>query len=501
MITLLTILVISMTSTSFLTGKRAADSLYNNMQFREAYEVYCDLLDNHEVKKDSDKYLTILNDLCDVCDVLGRKTELMVYLQQMLDLSIATNNDYYHSLALMMIGKRLHYEGDRVKCYDYMEQAVKLMERTNRHNKDHLLHSQLNVLSTLYHKDQNYEKALETDRYNVKITFEGTKWGSYPQVQQFDQRTALAKLAKTLITLGYVEEADAVYEQWQNVDISGYNPRDYFIVDYLSIRGRYQEAADIYNDLIEQIKAHGDTLSDIMKDAKESLAVLYEKMGDLKHSVELYQQVLVISDTLTARQTRANAQELAVLYETQENERQLADRNRWLLLLGCAVAVMALILAALYINNRIIRRKNKLMRQIVNDFTNYKENHPDVVNTEETDEDKKLFLRIDSIVDKRLLFLNPDVNREMLCNMVGIDKNQIARIIKTHSGADNLTAYLNRKRMQYAVVLMRKNPNWKIQAIADACGTPSISTFNRVFKQVYGMSPSEYAKIDYSYSH
>lgn len=131
---LLTILVISMTSTSFLTGKRAADSLYNNMQFREAYEVYCDLLDNHEVKKDSDKYLTILNDLCDVCDVLGRKTELMVYLQQMLDLSIATNNDYYHSLALMMIGKRLHYKGDRVKCYDYMEQAVELMERTNRHN-------------------------------------------------------------------------------------------------------------------------------------------------------------------------------------------------------------------------------------------------------------------------------------------------------------------------------------------------------------------------------
>lgn len=190
-----------MASTSFDSGKRQADSLYNNMQFREAYEVYHGLLDNYEVKKDSEKKLMVLNDLCDVCDVLSRRTELMSYLQQMLDLSIATGNDYFHSLALSMLGKRLFYEGDKVRGFDYLEQAVNLMEKTNRYDKDHLLHSQLNVLSTLYHKDLNYEKALETDQRNVKVTFEGNNWGTYSQIQQQDQRVALAKLAKTLITI------------------------------------------------------------------------------------------------------------------------------------------------------------------------------------------------------------------------------------------------------------------------------------------------------------
>lgn len=483
-----------MATQSFQIGKRQADSLYNCMQFREAYEVYLGLLDNYEVKKDNEKKLVVLNDLCDVCDVLSRKSELMSYLQQMLDISIATGNDYFHSTALMMLGKRLYYEGDKVKSFDFIEQAVKLMANSNRHDKDHLLHCQLNVLSTLYHKELNYEKAFKTDQYNVKITFEGKNWGTYPQIQQQDQRTALAKMAKTLVMMERYEEADAAYRQWLDVKIDGYNTRDYFIVDYLRARGKYREAADIYERLTEQICAHGDSLSDIMRYAKESLAEIYVSLGDSQRASELYRQVLVISDTLTARQSRSNTQEFAVLYETQEKERQIANRNRWLIISTCAIFVMVLLLAALFYNNIIIRRKNHFMKLAINDFANYKETSSTIQDNGEVEDDKKLFMQLDHTVDERLLFLNPDVNRDTLCNIIGIDKNQMGRIIKAHSGADNLTAYLNRKRMQHAVILMRKNPNWKIQAIADACGIPSISTFNRVFKQVYGMTPTEYLK-------
>lgn len=492
---LLTFLIISMASTSFDSGKRQADSLYNNMQFREAYEVYHGLLDNYEVKKDSEKKLVVLNDLCDVCDVLSRRTELMSYLQQMLDLSIATGNDYFHSLALSMLGKRLFYEGDKVRGFDYLEQAVNLMEKTNRYDKDHLLHSQLNVLSTLYHKDLNYEKALETDQRNVIVTFEGNNWGTYPQIQQQDQRVALAKLAKTLITMGRDEEADQAYQQWKEVEIDGFNVRDYFIVDYLSARGKFQEAADIYESLIGQIKTHGDTLGDMMHYAKKGLADVCKSLGDFERSTSLYEQVLEISDTLQARQTRNNVLELAALYEAQEKDRQIQEQRIRISVIGSVLGVVLLLLAGILYYTYVMRKKNSLMRQAIDDMAKFHE-AADTEREKNVDADKELFLNIDRRIDEDKLFLNPDTNRDSLCEQFGIDKNRIAQLIKTYGDSDNLSAYLNRKRIQYAVVQMRKHPNWKMQAIAELCGIPSISSFNRVFKQVYGMSPTDYIHKD-----
>ena len=100
--------------------------------------------------------------------------------------------------------------------------------------------------------------------------------------------------------------------------------------------------------------------------------------------------------------------------------------------------------------------------------------------------------------EEEKLFLNPDLSRDDICEMFDVDKNKIGQIIKAYSGSNNLSAYLNRKRVQYAVLQMRKHPNWKIPAIAESCGIPSISSFNRVFKQVFGMSPTDFAQQDLS---
>ena len=41
-----------------------ADSLYNRMQFRNAYDLYLQLLDTKEASADSEKRLRVLNSLC-----------------------------------------------------------------------------------------------------------------------------------------------------------------------------------------------------------------------------------------------------------------------------------------------------------------------------------------------------------------------------------------------------------------------------------------------------
>ena len=42
--------------------------------------------------------------------------------------------------------------------------------------------------------------------------------------------------------------------------------------------------------------------------------------------------------------------------------------------------------------------------------------------------------------------------------------------------------------------LMQENPNWTIASVAEACGMNNTVTFNRTFRQTYGMTPTEYMK-------
>ena len=70
----------------------------------------------------------------------------------------------------------------------------------------------------------------------------------------------------------YYQRADSAYDAWKAVQYEGNHTRDYFIVDYMKKRGRYQEAATIYNDLIHRVQQQGDTLGEMMNTAKWGLS-------------------------------------------------------------------------------------------------------------------------------------------------------------------------------------------------------------------------------------
>ena len=313
-----------------------ADSLYNCMQFRDAYKLYLQLLDSKEAEANSEKRLNVLNALSNTSELSGHKVEQHKWLQQLHDLAQQTGNDYYQSLAHITMGQNLFYEGDREKGIHDVTEGIDLMAKTDRSNTDHLMHGYLNMLASMYGAMKDYDNALQTNERNLQLTMEGTRWGAALNQQLIDRRMALAKMASVLAEMGrsasgslqakYYQQADSAYNAWKAVQYEGNHTRDYFIVDYMKKRGRYQEATTIYKDLIQRVRQQGDTLGEMMNTAKWGLAEVYRRMGRYSLAANLYEQVLEIQDTLKSRKAKHTAQELAAVYHEKEQEQTIIER-------------------------------------------------------------------------------------------------------------------------------------------------------------------------------
>jgi superfamily II DNA helicase RecQ len=102
-----------------------------------------------------------------------------------------------------------------------------------------------------------------------------------------------------------------------------------------------------------------------------------------------------------------------------------------------------------------------------------------------------VFHEMDKQIVKKALFRDPNFGRDDLMHLTGVDKNALAAIIQKYAGT-NVPGYINSKRMEYAIVLIKIHPEYTLNAIAEACGIKASATFIRHFKKTYGMTPSEY---------
>ena len=492
---------------SFDQAKGVADSLYDNMQFRDAYKLYQQLLDSKEVEADSEKRLCVLNALSNTSELSGHKVEQHKWLQQLLDLAEQTGNDYYQSLAHITMGQNLFYEGNHEKGIYGVNLAIDLMAKTDRENTDHLMHGYLNMLASMYGEMKDYDNALKTNERNLKLTMEGTRWGSAPNQQLIDRRMALAKMASVLARMGrsssgslqskYFERADSVYAAWQALQYEGNHTRDYFIVDYMKRRGRFQEAVLIYNDLIQRVRQQGDTLGEMMNTAKWGLADVCQQMGRYQQAADLYEQVLEIQDTLKSRKARNSALELAAAYHDKEQDQIIMQqeaentRQRYILISVIAVLLGVAVLAVIVIaKNRIINRKNRALVKLIDENIKLKA-QPQPLSVKEEGNNSSLFTRLSTEIREQQLYLDPSFDRQTVCDRFNLTTVQVGNAFAQGSDYDSVADFIRDCRLEHACQLL-KTTDMKIADIAAHSGFSRVTTFNHDFKARYNLSPSEY---------
>mgnify|MGYP002524676154 CR=1 FL=1 len=108
------------------------------------------------------------------------------------------------------------------------------------------------------------------------------------------------------------------------------------------------------------------------------------------------------------------------------------------------------------------------------------------------DPQRQEFMELDARIRKDKLFLLPDISRENIVSMTGLNKNRLAQLIQQYSG-QNLTSYINSMRVEYSLELLSAGEE-TIETVAYDSGFNNVRTFYRIFREKFGMTPAEYRK-------
>ena len=110
--------------------------------------------------------------------------------------------------------------------------------------------------------------------------------------------------------------------------------------------------------------------------------------------------------------------------------------------------------------------------------------------------DDKLLDRIMNVVNRNLN--NQDLNVEMITREVGISRVHLHRKLKelTNQSARDL---IKNVRLKHAATLLTTT-HYNVTEVTEMVGFSSITLFSRSFKELYGMTPTEYALANHKYT-
>ncbi|MFC4632996.1 helix-turn-helix domain-containing protein [Dokdonia ponticola] len=252
----------------------------------------------------------------------------------------------------------------------------------------------------------------------------------------------------------------------------------------------------------------------------EYLAKVYEQKGNFKASYEAQKEYSRLSDLIKRDEKKATIADLS--QDLSNNEKTLdaaqekiitvtENKNRLAWYGGIFVFVIAGILLVYIKKKKQIEKEKKALQKQYTSLKKAIENKPTssaskpentplkkeekpYKNSSLTDVDREKYKTyILSLMKEEKPYLDPDLRLAELASKLGISTSHFSEVLH-YCFKENFYNFINFYRVLEAQELMKKPlyKEAKIIAIAFDAGFKSKTTFNRVFKNFTGQTPSEY---------
>lgn len=273
--------------------------------------------------------------------------------------------------------------------------------------------------------------------------------------------------------------------------------------------GEYRKMEAILDEAEAVYQERGDTLTQAYARLLYDRAKAAQAQGRMTESTALWEKYARILQKADDRLLQGKANLYAALYHAQEQqmaiERQQAElsrKNGINTFLTIGVAVLLLVIFYILRGQRILRRKNSVLAREISDAIRYRDKYealeasrqreklPPVALSAFTEE--QLFRHIREVVERDRLFLDPMLNRQVLCDRFSLSKEQLGAAFAKGSPYKSLTDFINDCRLSYATKLLTERLDLSISEVAEASGFARAATFTANFKKRFTLTPAQY---------
>lgn len=490
------------------------DLNYNMRRYLKALSYFDRVKAEPSLKDSTHLQLLLYKRLMDCYDVLNLDDDLIRTIYNLRKMARAQGDKAFESMTVFMSGKQHHLHGQLDRGYASCLEGLELMRETEYVNKHIELRNYYGELLKMYTRDGRFEEAIHMSRYQEAEAL-------YPspaimrKARERGLRQVYALRASMYAQAGDMTEANKAYAAWKNTTC-GNAIDDMDIFDYLQLSHHNDEALSTIVHYREFLREQGDTISYRMLFALNREALLRVDMGDYEQAIACGRQVAVIAHKLHIIKS---GEQMQTTYNLLLEQSASRSKSKWLILSGIAIAIVAIVALIILYYVRNERRHVRDMRKLAHVLEAYRRavingepsTSPEVVaaieelrsiqipesqssegEEEPDDEDHRLFVEMDTRVTRDRLFLKPGLGREDLMRLIGVDKNRFGKMMSKYSDASNTSVYINQKRVEYGAKLLLEHPEYTISTVATECGMSNTVTFNRTFKEMYNMTPSEY---------
>ena len=505
----------------------------NKLAFMYARKAY--LLDSIS-QKDPKHLLKMTVHLAEFSAMMSKYNESMRYAYSGIKLAQELEDREAKARLFFCIGENNWRLSFKDKAYDYFDRTIKLLRGSNKMREMMLLSYYYGAEMSFLMNDSRVKEALELAFEREKLI---KRLEALPQIPEGYVDGQYSYLYAKLAYIYYVEKKNAQAEQYYQKYLSkkeSHTPDGKrYSVPYLMISKQYEKALEKCKGFKEWMRTQQDTLNEQYLTVLQHEVKAYLGMHHYKEAAATRGTILAITDSINRRDRNNAALELNAMYGASEKEEYIAEqasqlkiRNVSLCFLACIVVLTLFILWRLWRFNHIIEYKNRMLAKLINEkFANKKDGNqllevyeeqevsselePELISPEEQDElldetdkesgeeeeNKKIFQELNHTVVQKQLYLSPELSREDLAQIVHLNNARFARMIRECTGT-NFNGYINGLRINYAIKLMKKYPNYTIRAIADESGFNSAPILYNLFKKKTGMTPYEFKKAQES---
>lgn len=449
--------------------------------------------------------------------------------------------DYYQACNVLTEAYRRKQDFDKA-----LEAAEKFYNQAKEQHYKPGMGMMMRAFSKIYSSQRRFREAEECIRECIELLKDEKLFLNFLPSAYNNLMTNLIGQERYDEALKLAPETEAVNRRYEEASHAP-QPSAWFNLwlTYVDIYRQTEEfdKAQIYVDKIDSItggrnkmyKARGHILYG-KKQYKEALRMLDKAIEEKSNSVseeeglklmtliqmgETNQAVQLFYDIVTKLNEQHNAEfngrldEIKTQYEVDkyiaEKER---NRNYFFFALGGCILLLVLLALAFYYN-RIITRKNIGLYKKIKEQDRLEEElaqmralhnvHPESpasgeqpAESADQRQQQELVDRLHEYLLNDRKFVSADMNRNEIVSALGTNKNILSEAVKAIAG-QTLMEYIRTIQLEEARRLLDNQPELTNENLAFDCGFNALSTFYRLFRKQYGITPNEYRKMVNAY--